>query len=238
MLRVKYRPADGIGLTFKSVDLIHDAAINLLKAAGADADKLVGERAAVWSATAAFARRTNRGSDECVSREVVISTCDVSVAQSLLAAKMADFRATRHATGEHLDLSTWVPELEECPVTPETRSIVVLCASPMVFRNRDAQKGRWVANIKDVNLDAAINTRLTRLAGRPVVLHAEPDQEYLRRRVNHSITTRLKVENGPNVIVGLNVPMTLHGSAEDLELAWYVGLGEKTRLGYGMLAAA
>jgi CRISPR-associated endoribonuclease Cas6 len=238
MLRVRYRPAEGAGVVFKSVDLIHDAAINLLKGAGFDADKLVGERAAVWSAAASFARRLHRGSEECVTREIVISTCDISVAQALLLARMSDFRSTRIATGEKLDISNWVPELDQCPVTAGTRSIRVLCASPMVFRNRAAKRGRWTVDIRDIDLDSAINTRLSRLAGRPVELHADPDREYLNRHDNQTVTTRVKAENGPAVIVGLNVPLELHGAPEDLEFAWYAGIGEKTRLGYGLIAAA
>jgi len=42
----------------------------------------------------------------------------------------------------------------------------------------------------------------------------------------------------PAFAIGMQAPLVLSGRREDLELAWYAGLGEKTRAGFGCIGLA
>ncbi len=39
-------------------------------------------------------------------------------------------------------------------------------------------------------------------------------------------------------VIGMNAPLVLSGSEEDLRFAWYTGIGEKTRNGFGCIGLA
>lgn len=88
-----------------------------------------------------------------------------------------------------------------------------------------------------IDLAAAVNARLSRLAGRSVNLQVEPDSLYLRANPRHSVLVSLKRKpNGRHAfVIGMSAPLVLAGSEADLRLAWYAGIGEKTRNGFGCI---
>lgn len=89
----------------------------------------------------------------------------------------------------------------------------------------------------DAPLTEAINTRLSRLSGRAVHLEVVTDRLYLRANPKHSILIHLKrFPNGKtSFAIGMAAPLTLVGNDGDLRFAWYAGLGEKTRNGFGCI---
>jgi CRISPR-associated endoribonuclease Cas6 len=90
-----------------------------------------------------------------------------------------------------------------------------------------------------VDISAAVSRRLTTLAGRPVNLAVDPDALYLSGRKTHSVCVDVKTNGGKQAtVVGMVFPFTLCGSPEDLRLAWYAGIGERNRLGFGFFGSA
>jgi CRISPR/Cas system endoribonuclease Cas6 (RAMP superfamily) len=66
---------------------------------------------------------------------------------------------------------------------------------------------------------------------------AQADPLYLRANPNHTtcITVK-KFANGKRCFVlGMQAPLVLAGSEEDLRFAWYAGVGQKNRNGFGCL---
>lgn len=240
MIRLSITAKDDHILRFKSLDLIHDAAINFLTSAGVNAEELVGHKAMQWSAGPLFARSISKGEPEKKTDTIVLSTPDPRLAEKILNGKLNSFRATRYSTGEVLDLSEWSFNISMPPLIEGQEALAVVCGSPIVFRRKTALpgKGRWVVDVRHMDdLSLAINKRLSRIAGREVLLQVEPDHRYISSRKSHLVHTRLKSEQGPmSTILGLSFPMILRGATEDLELAWYAGFGEMTRMGFGILA--
>jgi CRISPR-associated endoribonuclease Cas6 len=91
-----------------------------------------------------------------------------------------------------------------------------------------------------VELSAAVTRRLSRIAGRTVNLTVAPDDMYVATR-RQSCAARVDIKRMGSqsaVVVGMTFPFTLCGSPDDLRLAWYAGIGEKNRLGFGFFGLA
>jgi len=237
MLRLNINSGLEKVLKFKSLDLIHDGAVNMLKATGLTPEELVGHKALPWTVGPVFAKSVEKGAPEKQADRIVMTTCDPKIAEHLLHAKLSDFKATRYSTGEVLDLSKWSIDVDSPPVIDGQEAMAVVAGSPLVFRRKGNGPRRWVVDVKDMDLSAAVNSRLSRLAGREVRLQVVPDERYISSKKSHAVYTRLKAEQGVgSTVIGLSFPMIIYGPTEDLELAWYAGFGELTRMGFGILA--
>ena len=147
------------------------------------------------------------------------------------------------ANGDEIDLSAWDKSAENFPILPQPREIATLPAimlSPLAVSARGASKGYWYKNLSRIGdeLDAAVNFRLSRLTGRSVNLHLEPDRLYLRANPKHSVVvhTRKTRSGKPVFVIGMMCPMTIRGTPGDLKSAWLLGIGEKNRNGFGCIA--
>ncbi len=74
----------------------------------------------------------------------------------------------------------------------------------------------------------------------PSSLTVAPDDMYVATR-RQSCATRVDIKRMGSqsaVVVGMTFPFILCGSPDDLRLAWYAGIGEKNRLGFGFFGLA
>lgn len=73
-----------------------------------------------------------------------------------------------------------------------------------------------------------------------MTLTVQPDSLYLRANPHHSVlvSTKQSKEGRAAFVIGLQGPLVLAGRREDRLLAWYAGLGEKTRNGFGCIGLA
>jgi hypothetical protein len=225
---------------YRSLDAIHDAAIAMLTAAGAPADRLIGPAAAIWNAGPVFPRPVERGGDLRLATKIVVSTADQEIAKFLARAKPEEMRSRRTATAEVIDLGGWRMERDDLPAgLPGVGGMSACFGSPVVIsRKGDRSKGRWHNDVREVDISSAVNARLSRLVGRPVSLRVLPDDEYIAMRKSHAVYSKVKADSGDGHVVGMSFGFALMGSREDLELAWHAGLGEKSRMGFGIVAAA
>jgi CRISPR-associated endoribonuclease Cas6 len=148
----------------------------------------------------------------------------------------------RARTAEAVDFGRAIIVPDPDPVMTGQNAIGVVMLSPLAISRDDrAGKGpRWYSSLDGLDLAGAVNKRLSRLANRPIHLSIEPDRLYLRTRPRYDTLVRVKEGQGGKVafVIGMLVPLVLSGSEEDLKFAWYSGLGEKNRGGFGAIGLA
>ncbi len=233
MYRVRIRLPKGQAVYYHYLDLLHNALINAWIAAGAAANDVVGVAARPWN----FAALGWHRRDGNIVHTLVVSTPDPMLAKWLAAFEPAQVCYAHATTSELVDFSTADLFLEEDLILPEQRALGVLMLSPLLVSVPDEKRRHWHKSLDTLDLAAAINPRLSRLAGRPVRLQIQADSLYLRANPDHSVLVPLKqAKNGQvSFAIGMSAPLVLAGTEEDLRLAWYAGIGEKTRNGFGCI---
>lgn len=238
MRRLRIRAPKGRLHRYRNTDLVKDGVSAMLMATGAPEALVVGRDAAHWMCGPVFSNKASDGTRSF--SQIVMSTPDERLSAFFPRCKPSDLRKVEPATGEELDMSGSTVLDDPDPVVDGMTAFLDLeFLTPFcVSRRGDRSGGKWADDAETVDLSAAVNHRLSRLAGRPVRLVLAPDDEYLATRHRHSVRVSVKErrqgqEVQPSVVVGLRFPFILSGSAEDLRFAWYAGLGEKNRLGFG-----
>lgn len=237
MYRVRFSLPKGHWASYRYLDLIHDALVTGWIAAGATPDQLIGPASEPWNFAALGYHRRQEGQ----VHSLVVSTPSPILAQMLARLVPGAIRYARAATAELFDFSTAQPSPEPPPLIPLEQGVLgVLTLSPLALRDPRHSGKRWHTRWGDCDLAAAINGRLSRIAQRPVALSIQPDSLYLRANSHHSVlvSTKQDKQGRPTFIIGLEGPLVLAGRREDLLLAWYAGLGEKTRNGFGCIGLA
>lgn len=236
MRRIRLRLSRGQHATYQYLDLVHDAIVAALTATGASSEQVVGPQAAPWT----FAALGHHCGHEGRTHGLIISTASRALGGLLEALDTRALRYARAATGELFDFSSATLSVEDPPLCPDPGVLGVVTLSPVAIRDRAANGKRWHTSLAAVDLSAAINARLTRLSGRAVALSVQPDSLYLRANPEHSVLVSTKrMRHGRSAfVIGMQAPLVLAGPRQDLLLAWYAGIGEKTRNGFGCLGLA
>lgn len=231
MHRIRICLPRGHWASYHHLDVLHDALIQGWEAAGIAADQVIGHRARPWTFAALGYHRQRVG----YTHTLIVATPDKMLAEALSALKPESIRYARASTAEVVDFSAAERIPDPDPIVPGTHGLAVLLLSPLALSAPDKQPRRWLTELNKVDLAAAINPRLSRLAGRPVALQIQADSLYLRANPRHSTLVSIKQtpSGQASFVIGLSAPLVLAGSEADLRLAWYAGLGEKTRSGFG-----
>lgn len=237
MFRVRLRLPKGHWASYRYLDLVHDALVTGLIAAGASPEQVIGPGAAPWNFAALGFHHRHDGQ----VHSLVVSTPSPVLAPVLAHLEPGAIRYARAATAELFDFSAAQPHPEPPPPLAIAQGVLgVLTLSPLALRDPRQPGKRWHTRFGDCDLAAAVNARLGRIAQRPVTLTVQPDSLYLRANPHHSVlvSTKKGKEGRAAFVIGLQGPLVLAGSREDLLLAWYAGLGEKTRNGFGCIGLA
>lgn len=237
MLRIRLQlPKEESLQQYDHQDLIHDAIVNALIAAGAESNDVIGHQARPWSFAPLGWHRKHMG----FAHGLVVTTPDPQLAQILSRIDPAQVVKRRWDQG-FVNFSAARVQLEPDPVLPQQNQLGCLLLSPIVLQNHELPgKGkRWHTDLSQLNetLSDTLNRKLSFVAGREVALQVSPDSLYLRANPKHSVLVNLKVfkDGRKSFVIGMQAPLLLQGSEEDLRLAWYAGIGEKTRSGFGCL---
>jgi CRISPR-associated endoribonuclease Cas6 len=245
MHRVRFRLPKGRQISFTNFDIIKDSAINMLVAAGANPATLIGPGGCHWGAAPVCRSYTApagvRGMAIRTASEIVVSTTDPELSSLLAKADPDRMTKSQSATGESVSMagSAVIPD-EDPVVDPGTEFIEAFALTPILLsRAEDRTLGRWHSDVRDVDISTAVSRRLSKISGRSVKVAVEPDTLYLSGRSSQACRVDIK-SNGTKqaVVVGMVFPFTLFGLPEDLRLAWYAGLGERNRLGFGFFGKA
>jgi CRISPR-associated endoribonuclease Cas6 len=238
MYRIRLSLPKGQEATYRNLDLLHDALVNALTAAGATSDEVIGRQARPWN-FAALGRHRNGWNR---AHSLVVSTSDPELARHLTRLDPTQVTYARAHTAEAVDFAqaTVIPDPD--PIAPGQTALGVVMLSPLAIsrEDRNGSGPRWHNTLEGFDLPGAINKRLSRLAGRPVALAVHPDRLYLRTQPRYDTLVRLKESTDGKVafVIGMLVPLVLQGREEDLRLAWYTGIGEKNRNGFGAIGLA
>lgn len=234
MYRIRFRLPKRALARYRNIDLIHDALVNAWCTAGAQAESVIGGTARPWT----FAPLGFHRSDGNLLHTLVVSTPDPLLSEYLPRLDPAWIVKLRPTTGEAIDLTAAERMPDPAPIAPQQGHLPALLLSPLAVRRPDSR--RWQTSLAEFDLSAAINHRLSRVAGHPVHLEITPDPLYLRANPRHSVMIPLKrMADGQRAfVIGMSAPLTLSGSDADLALAWYAGLGEKNRNGFGCVGLA
>ncbi len=230
MRRLRLLLPPGRAISYDCNDTLHDALVRALVRAGAPGDRLVGPAAAAWS-FAPLGRTTRRGK---ICHTLVLGTPDPDLAPILERLRPEDVVLAGGAGFAGAGITPESP-----PPSIAAGHLACLMLSPLAVSARGGGK-RWHDRIDDPGLDlpAAVNRRLSRLSGRPSALRVEPDGFYVLARPDHAVRVPVKaVAGGASFVIGMNVPLVLGGPPEDLVFAWHAGIGEKNRMGFGVLGA-
>jgi len=233
MLRIRIQLPTRQTQSYSHYDLIHDALINAWLKTGASAEHVIGHKAALWNFAALGHHQNNRG----FVHSLIVSTSDAELALSLSKMQAEHIQKTRQHSQEKISFANAKISLEADPIPPHEGIMSLLMLSPLAIRNKTHAKKHWYSNLNDVALSDAINYRLSKLAQRPIDLMAQVDMLYLRANPKHSVYVNLKhYANGQrDFVIGMQAPLILAGCEADLRFAWYTGLGEKTRNGFGCI---
>ncbi len=239
MLRIRLTlPKSLPAQTYTHQDLIHDALVNAFEQAGASMNDVIGPQAKAWTFAPLGYHRGHTG----VAHSLVVSTADPNLARALTRLQ-ADAIVQRRWNTEAFNFSGATLGMEADPFWPGQTQLACLLLSPLVIEDKDTtpQNGnkRWFNDLTNPQLQLSdiINRQLSARAGRPIQLSINPDTLYLRATPKHSVLVNLKVlKNGrKSFVIGMQAPLLLEGSEDDLRFAWYAGIGEKTRSGFGCL---
>jgi CRISPR-associated endoribonuclease Cas6 len=236
MHRIRLCLPKGQWAVYRHLDLIHDAIVNALIASGAHPGQIIGAEALPWTFAPLGFHRNHEGK----VHGLVISTPSQDLAAALNTLDPGKLRYARASTGELFNFADATVEAEPPPILPEQAVLGALTLSPIAISDRSVPGKRWHTHLDQVNLSEVANTRLSRIAARQVSLSIQPDSLYLRANPRHSILVSTKrMKNGKSAyVIAMESPMVLAGSREDVLLAWYAGIGEKTRNGFGCLGLA
>jgi len=237
MLRVRLQlPKQAPLQVYDHQDLLHDAIINAWTAAGANSEDLIGSQAKAWTFAPLGWHRGKQG----LAHGLVIATADRGLASSLSRLDPAEV-TKRRWDAQSVNFSQARLQLEPDPILPQQQQLACLLLSPLLLQDHTSapKQKHWHSDLRVLgdNLSERINRKLSFMAGRDVNLSIQADDLYLRANPEHSVLVNLKVfQNGQkSFVVGMKAPLVLQGSDEDLRLAWYAGIGEKTRSGFGCL---
>jgi CRISPR-associated endoribonuclease Cas6 len=238
MYRIRLSLPRGQEAIYRHLDLLHDALVEAWSAAGASSEAVVGRQARPWNFAALGG---HRGSGNLL-HTLIVSTPDRELATHLKRFDPARVRYGRAHTAEAVDFAraTILPDPD--PVAPGQTALGVVMLSPLAI-SREARKDsghRWHNNVDDFDLSAAVNKRLSRMAGRTTAVTLHPDRLYLRIQLRHDTLVPIKqTRDGKTAfVIGMLLPLVLQGPEEDLRFAWYAGIGEKNRNGFGAIGIA
>ena len=125
------------------------------------------------------------------------------------------------------------------PVCDGQEELAVCFASPFLL-SRGKTSGNpdkcYVNCLVGMDLSAAFSKGLTRRLKRKVELNVQADPLSLALSGKPRIISVRRAPNRLVTVPAFSIMLTLRGSTDDIRAAYFAGLGEKTRYGFGCAA--
>jgi CRISPR-associated endoribonuclease Cas6 len=224
---------EGRGVRYSYLDSVHAAVVAGLKAAGMSGERLVGHRAHPWTfATKGF----GRPGGNLMLKGLTISTPNSDIALALHRLRPVD--VCWHSTnGDRIELLT-ARKIAFCDPLQDGQEVLSICfASPFVLSQPRIEAGptkAYIESLQGQDLSAAFSKGLSRRLGRPIDIQVTADPLSLATEgARPRIVSLRKSTNRKVTVPAFSVQLTLRGKTDDLRAAYYSGLGEKTRYGFG-----
>lgn len=215
-------------------DSLHAAVVAALYAAGATESDMVGATAKPWTFSPVQSVQGNKLS----LRGVTISSSDDELGRMIGRIKPEEIRWNSQ-NGDRIDFGHGKVTSFRNPVPHHAGEMQVYFASPFVVSTKADGPKKWVEDLKDVDLSAAFSKGLSRRVGRDVAIGVSVDDFVMRAASKQIAIIAIRQSGSRKVTVpGFYTNATISGSRDDLMAAYFAGLGEKTRYGFGMVAPA
>jgi CRISPR-associated endoribonuclease Cas6 len=236
MFRVRIQLPKRQSQQYRYYDILHDALINAWIAAGAKSHEVIGVSALLWNFAALGQHEKQQGN----VHTLIVATPDKTLAAYLARFEVKHIRYIRALTEEFVDFSAAKIYQEVDPIVTNQKNLGVVLLSPLAIQKRGCKPRQWHEKLQEVDVSSAVNYRLSRLAQRKVELTIYPDSLHLRINPKHGVSVKTKRMKGKKevFVIGMQAPLLLIGSDDDLRMAWYAGIGEKNRNGFGCIGLA
>lgn len=224
---------DGQALPYSYQDSVHAAIIAGLRAAGFSEEQLVGPRALPWTfAAKGFARPGGR----LFLKGLTISTSDPVLAEGLIRLEPGNIQHSS-SNADRINLKHARKIAISDPFWEGQETLAICFASPFVLSKprtgRTSQKA-YIERLAGEDLSRAFSQGLTRRLGRPVEIAVEADKLSLATEgARPRIVSLRQAPNRRVTVPAFSLHLRLKGTTDDLRAAYYAGLGEKTRYGFG-----
>ncbi len=224
---------DGPALQYNYLDSIHASIVAGLTATGLPAEQLLGPNALPWTfAAKGFAR----SGGSLFLKGLTISTCATSLGEALA---RLDPREVKHraSNGDQINLAKARKTTIIDPLIHRQEELAICFASPFVLsqpRADGASVKAYVERLDGQNQSQSFSNGLTRRRGRPVEIDVRADPlSLITDGARPRIVSLRRAPNRRVTVPAFSVHLTLRGATDDLRAAYYAGLGEKTRYGFG-----
>ena len=231
MRRIVIECKEGRWPDFRYLDSVQGALLQGFVSAGVPGDFVIGPTADHW--TFACFGPIRRGGLRKLSKILISSASDrISAAFDKLDPALV--RKTS-SNGDVINLAGWrIRPVNHAPV-PGTREVCVSFASrfALIRKKSSRCKTEFATSTKDTDFAAALTANLNRRAGRKLDLEVAIDPLTLATE-GGSIPVPLRRSGDRRILIpAFNMPVTLRGDQDDLNWAFFAGLGAKTRQGFG-----
>lgn len=232
MFRI-FMALEGRALPYAYLDSIHAAIVAGLTAEELSSRQLIGRDAAPWTfAAKGFSRPGGR----LFLSGLTISTCDEGVGEALRRLKPENVRRLS-SNGDCIDLKGARKIVIQEPFLDGQEELAICFASPFVLTQPLAGRPQgkiYVQTLEGIDFSHVFSKGLSRRLGRRVDIEAHADPLSVATDGAKPRIISLRRSPGGRVTTpAFAVHMTLRGATEDLRTAYYAGLGEKTRYGFG-----
>lgn len=218
------------------LDSVHGALVNGFKAAGLAPALFIGPEARPWTfATKGYAQ----SGGQLFLKGITISTSDAEIANALLRLDPSEIRHSS-SNGDEIDMNGAVKKVVPDPICMGQDTFSICFASPFLLSRARAAANpekSYADSLTGVDLSAAFSAGLTRRLGRDVALDVQIDPLSAAVSGRPRLVSLRKAAKRRVVVPAFSTMLTLRGNTEDLRLAYYAGLGEKTHYGFGCPAA-
>jgi CRISPR-associated endoribonuclease Cas6 len=144
----------------------------------------------------------------------------------------------RSSNGDVVDCTGASLRTDTFPLAPNQEEITVAFASPFLIALRGEKNKAYARGLEGLDLSAAFSAGLSRRFERQILIEVRPDPLSARIDGSKPVLVRVRKSAGRDLILpALSVDLTLRGSNADLCCAYFGGLGEKTRYGFGCVVA-
>lgn len=140
MHRLRLHLPSGRWATYRHLDLVHDALVNALIAAGAQPEQVIGAQALPWT----FAPLGFHHHHEGKVHTLVVSTPSSALAPILAALDPGTLRYARTMTGELFDFTAATVDIAAPPMLTAQAVLGVLTLSPIAITNRSVTPSTMV----------------------------------------------------------------------------------------------
>lgn len=223
-------------VSVKYLDSIHASFKECFRQLGFSEQELQGENAMAWN----FGTRGFMKSGSMNINRITLSTANPDMAKAFMRISPENV-VWRSSNGDIVDLSDSLFSFLPDPVQPRQTEMTIRFISPFCIKKEKGNHvNAWARDLSDIDLGEVFSKNLTRRIGKIIDLKVDISKLDMKADGKARTCIRLKKILGPVgkdiLIPAFSCKMKLSGNEDALRLAYFSGVGEKTRYGFGCIS--